>query len=209
MALVTGTPLGNIETQEDIYLEGAPNIYFQDYTADPLFNPDADGFYWNMSGTTAYPAFEIGCPNDVSFTEDLTINDVLCDNVGVKDTIQQRNYIQLEFTIRSFFPLQTLRHLLGGGAVTETAPTQKFGFGQINNDQRWMVYAPKVYNTDDGDYVWIHLNKAKFVEAWTVNMPFGSNWEVTGLRLRAYADTTKPADQYFGMFGRADASVIV
>lgn len=209
MALVTGTPLGNIDTQEDIYLEGAPNIYFQDYTADPLFNPDADGFYWNMSGTTTYPAFEIGCPNDVSFTEDLTINDVLCDNVGVKDTIQQRNYIQLEFTIRSFFPLQTLRHLLGGGAVTETAPTQKFGFGQINNDQRWMVYAPKVYNTDDGDYVWIHLNKAKFVEAWTVNMPFGSTWEVTGLRLRAYADTTKPADQYFGMFGRADASVIV
>ena len=208
MALVTGTPLGNIDTQEDIYLEGAPNIYFQDYTADPLFNPDADGFYWNMSGTTTYPAFEIGCPNDVSFTEDLTINDVLCDNVGVKDTIQQRNYIQLEFTIRSFFPLQTLRHLLGGGAVTETAPTQKFGFGQINNDQRWMVYAPKVYNTDDGDYVWIHLNKAKFVEAWTVNMPFGSNWEVTGLRLRAYADTTKPADQYFGMFGRSDVSVI-
>jgi hypothetical protein len=208
MALTTGTPLGTLETQEDIYLEGAPNIYFQDYTADPLFNPDADGFYWNLSGSATYPAFEIGCPNDVSFTEDLTINDVLCDNVGVKDTIQQRNYIQLEFTIRSFFPLQTLRHMLGGGAVTETSPTQKFGFGQINNDQRWMVYAPKVYNTDVGDYVWIHLNKAKFVEAWTVNMPFGSNWEVTGLRLRAYADTTKPADQYFGMFGRSDVSVI-
>ena len=208
MALVTGTPVGNLDTQEDIYLGGAPNIYFQDYTADPLFNPDGDGFYWNLSGTTPYPVFEIGCPNDVSFTEDLTINDVLCDNVGVKDTIQQRNYIQLEFTIRSFFPLQTLRHLLGGGAVTETTPTQKFGFGQINNDQRWMVYAPKVYNTDVGDYVWIHLNKAKFVEAWTINMPFGSNWEVTGLRLRAYADTTKPADQYFGMFGRSDVSVI-
>jgi hypothetical protein len=208
MALVTGTPVGNLDVQEDIYLEGAPNIYFQDYTADPLFNPDGDGFYWGLSGTTTYPAFEVGCPNDVSITEDLTINDVLCDNVGVKDTVQQRNYVQFEFTIRSFFPFQTLRHMLGGGAVTETTPTQKFGMGQINNDQRWMVYAPRVYNTDVGDYVWIHLNKAKFVDAWTINLPFGNNWEITGLRLRAYADTTKPSDQYFGMWGRSDLSVI-
>ncbi len=209
MPLVTGSPIGNLDTQEDIYLEGSPNIYFQDYLADPLFNPDADGFYWNLSGTSVYPAFEVGCPTDVSLTEDITINDVLCDNVGVKDTIQQRNSLQFEFTIQSFFPLQTLRHMLGGGAVTETSPTQKFGFGPINNDQRWMVYAPKVYNTDVGDYVWIHLNKAKFVEAWTIDMPFGSPWQVTGLRLRAFADTTKPQDQYFGMFGRSDASVIV
>lgn len=209
MPLVTGSPIGNLDTQEDIYLEGSPNIYFQDYLADPLFNPDSDGFYWNLSGTSVYPAFEVGCPTDVSLTEDITINDVLCDNVGVKDTIQQRNSLQFEFTIQSFFPLQTLRHMLGGGEVTETAPTQKFGFGPINNDQRWMVYAPKVYNTDVGDYVWIHLNKAKFVEAWTIDMPFGSPWQVTGLRLRAFADTTKPQDQYFGMFGRSDASVIV
>lgn len=208
MALVTGTPIGNLDVQEDIYLEGAPNIYFQDYTADPLNNPDGDGFYWGLSGTTTYPAFEIGCPNDVSITEDLTINDVLCDNVGVKDTVQQRNYIQFEFTIRSFFPFQTLRHILGGGEVTETSPTQKFGLGQINNDQRWMVYAPKVYNTDTGDYVWIHLNKAKFVDAWTINLPFGNNWDITGIRLRAYADTNKPAAQYFGMWGRSDLSVI-
>jgi len=208
MALVTGTPVGNLDTQEDIYLSDAPSIYFQDYTADPLWNPDGDGFYWGLSGTTTYPAFEVGCPNDVSMTEDITINDVLCDNVGVKDTVQQRNYVQFEFTIRSFFPYQTLRHLLAGGAVTESSPTQKFGMGTINNTQFWMVYAPKVYDTDNGDYIWIHLNKAKFVEAWTVNMPFGSNWEVTGLRLRAFADTTKPSAQQFGMWGRADASVI-
>jgi hypothetical protein len=208
MALVTGTPVGNLDAQEDIYLSDAPSIYFQDYTADPLWNPDGDGFYWGLSGTTTYPAFEVGCPNDVSMTEDITINDVLCDNVGVKDTVQQRNYVQFEFTIRSFFPYQTLRHLLAGGAVTESSPTQKFGMGTINNTQFWMVYAPKVYDTDNGDYIWIHLNKAKFVEAWTVNMPFGSNWEVTGLRLRAFADTTKPSAQQFGMWGRADASVI-
>ena len=48
MALVTGTPLGTINSQEDIYLEGSPNIYFQDAEAPPLFNPDADLFYWGL-----------------------------------------------------------------------------------------------------------------------------------------------------------------
>ena len=44
-SLVTGTPIGSLTVQEDIYLEGAPTIFVQDYNADPLFNPDADGFY--------------------------------------------------------------------------------------------------------------------------------------------------------------------
>jgi hypothetical protein len=208
MALVTGTPEGTLTTQEDLYLEGAPNIYFQDYSAAPMYNPDGDGFYWGLSGTAAYPVYEVGCPTDVSLTEDLTINNVLCDNVGVKDTVQQRNYVQFEFTIQSFFPYDVLRHMLQGGAVTETAPTQKFGMGTISQTQRWMVYCPKVYDVDAADYIWIHLNKAKFVEAWTVAMTFGSPWQMTGIRLRAYADTTKPQAQYFGMWGRLDPSVI-
>jgi hypothetical protein len=98
---------------------------------------------------------------------------------------------------------------LKGGAVTETAPTQKFGFGPINNTQYWMIYAPRVYNTDVGDYVWIHLHKAMFVDAWTIGMAFGTSWSVTGISLRAYADSTKPSAQSFGMFGRSDFSVIV
>ena len=209
MALVTGSAQGVITTQEDLYLEGAPNIYFQDYLADPVYNPDGDGFYWGLSGTSTYPVYEVGCPTDVSLTEDLTINDVLCDNVGVKDTIQQRNFVQFEFTIQSFFPYDVLRHMLQGGAVTETAPTQKFGMGTISQTQRWMVYAPKVYDVDAADYIWIHLNKAKFVDAWSIGMSFGSPWQMTGIRLRAYADTTKPQDQLFGMWGRLDPSVIV
>ncbi len=209
MALVTGTPVGNLDVQEGLYIDSAPNIYFQDYTATPLYNPDADGFYWGMSGTTTYPVYEIGCPTDVAFSENVTINDVLCDTVGVVSTTQQRNYLTLTFTVQSLFPLQTLRILLKGGAVTETAPTQKFGFGPINNTQFWMIYAPRVYNTDVGDYVWIHLHKAMFVDAWTIGMAFGTAWSVTGISLRAYADSTKPSAQQFGMFGRSDASVIV
>ena len=209
MALVTGTPAGNVDTQEGIYVEGAPNIYFQDYTATPLFNPDGNGFYWGMSGTTAYPAYEIGCPSDVALTENLTINDVRCDTVGAVDTVQQRNYVEFTFTLQSFFPLQVLRHILkGGSAVTEADPVQIMGLGAINNDQRWMVYAPKVYNTDVGDYFVIHIHKAKFVDAWTWNMPFGANWNLTGIRLRGYADTTKPANQQFATIMRSDLSAV-
>jgi len=208
MALVTGTPVGTITAAEDLYLEGAPTIYFQDNAASPLYNPDGDGFYWGLSGTATYPAYELGCVTDVSLTENLTINDVLCDNVGVKAVIQQRNYLEFQFTLQSFFPLQTLRHLVKGGTVTETAPTQKFGFGPVNQNQFYMVYAPKVYDEDVGDYVMIHLHKAQFVNAFTLGMSFGTPWQLTGIVLRAMADTAKPSPQTFGMFMRADASVI-
>ena len=209
MALVTGSAVGVIETAEDIYLEGAPSIWFQDSTANPLYNPDADGFYWGMSGTATYNAFEIGCPTNLSLTENLTVNDVLCDNVGTKATIQQRNYIEFTFDLQSFFPFQTLRHLLKMSAVTETAPTQKMGIGTVNNNQFFHVYAPKVYDTTNGDYIWFYLHKAQFIDPWTINMSFGTPWVATGLKLRAFVDTTKPEVQKFGMFGRADASVIV
>jgi len=209
MSLVTGTPLGTITSQEEIYLEGAPTLYIQDYTADPLNNPDTDGFYWGLSGTSVYNVYEIGCVTDVSLTENITINDVLCDNVGVKSTVQQRNFLELVFTVQSFFPFTVLRHMVKGGAVTRTAPTDKFGLGPINNNLNYMVYCPKVYDTDVGDYVVIHLHKAKFVDAWTWNMPFGNNWTLTGLKLRAYADTDKPSVQQFATIMRSDASVIV
>lgn len=210
MALATGTPVGNVDVQEDIYLEGAPTIYFQDATATPLRNPDSDGFYWGMSGTATYPAYELGCVMDVSLTENITMNDILCDNVGVKDTVQQRNYIEFSFTIQSFLPFTVLRHLVKGGAVTQNASehTEKFGLGKINNNLRYMVYAPKVYDEDVGDYILIHIHRAKFVDAFTLNMPFGSQWQLTGIKLRAYADTTKPSAQQFATVVRLDPSVL-
>ena len=208
MALVTGTPVGNLDTQEDLFLEGAPSIFFQDSTANPLHNPDADTFYWGLSGTDVYPVYEVGCPSDVTFTENLTMNDVLCDNVGVKGVVQQRNYFEFQFSIQSFFPLQVLTNLLNGGTVVETSPTQKMPLGKINNDQYWHLYAPKVYNENVGDYVWIYMHKCQFVDAFSIAMTLGNPWKMTGLKMRAFVDSTKPAAQQFGMFGRSDLSAI-
>ena len=49
MSLITGSPAGTIESSEEIYVSKAPYIYFQDYRAKPWYNPDADGFYWQLT----------------------------------------------------------------------------------------------------------------------------------------------------------------
>lgn len=210
MALVTGTPLGTITSQESLYVYNAPSIYFQDATATPLSNPDADGFYWGLSGTATYPVFEVGCPNGVSFTENLTTNDVLCDNVGVSNVIMARNSIDVVFQIQTMFPLSVIRHMLKGGTVSKNTgtKTEKFGFGQPNNNLFFHVYTPKVYDETNGDYVWMYFDRARFVDAWTINANFGQNWSIQGLKLRAFANTARPAAQYFGMMGRCDADVL-
>lgn len=207
-SLITGTPVGNLVTQEDLYIEGSPVIYFQDYTANPLKNPDADGYYWGMSGTTLYPVYEVGCVMDVSLTEGLTMNDVRCDTVGVKDTIQRRDYVDFQFTIQSMFPLSVLRHMMNLSSPTVLTDIEKVGIGPINNVQKYMVYAPKIYDESAGDYVLFHLHKAKFVDAWNMQMAYGEPWKLTGLKLRAYADDTKPTAQRFGVIVRADVSAL-
>lgn len=208
MALVTGSAVGTLISQEEIYLEGAPTIYIQQYEAPLWHSPDANGFYWGLTGTSTYPVYEIGCITDASFTENLNSSDILCDNVGVKDTVQQRNYVQFSFTIQSFFPFSVLRHLLKFGAVIEAAPIEYMPIGKINNNLRYHAWCPKVYDEDVGDYVAIMLHKVKFVDAWTINMPFGSQWQATGIMMRAFVDPTMPAAQQFGSILRADASVI-
>ena len=157
MTLVTGTPKGNITSQDEIYVEGAPYIYIQDYTANPLNNPDADGYHWGLSGTTSYPVFNIGCVQNVSLTEGLTMNQIRCDVVGDKGTIQRRDYIELELTILTVFPLSTLRHMLNLSSPTVSSNIEKVGIGQINNNRSYMAYAPKVYDQDTGDYLLRHL----------------------------------------------------
>lgn len=208
MAIITGTPVGSLTAQEDIYLEGAPTIYIQQYEAPEWHSPDANGFYWGLTGTTAYPVFELGCITDSSFTENLTSSDILCDNIGVKDTVQQRNFVEFSFTVQSLLPFSVLRHLLKFGNVTQSSPTEFMPIGKINNNLRYHAWCPKVYDEDVGDYVAIMLHKVKFVDAWTIDMPFGNQWKATGIKMRAFADTTKPALQQFGVFLRGDSSVI-
>lgn len=209
MSLVTGTPIGNSITQEQTYIEGAASIFVQDYRATPLFNPDAQGYYWGMSGTTTYPYIEIGCVQDVTLTENLTMNDVRCDAVGVVDTIMKRNYVEMNVTILTLLPLKALRHFLKIEAPTIGTGYEKSGIGQINQAQYYHVYSPKVYDEANAYWLAFWLNRAKFVDAWTINQRYGDSWSVTGLKLRAFADTTRPAAQLFGAIFRFDGSGVL
>lgn len=208
MALITGTPIGSVTAQDEIYIEGAPNIWIQDYSANPLNNPDASGYYWGMSGTTVYPAIGIGCVSDVQLTEGLTMNAIVCDTDGQRGMIQRRDYLELNLTIQTLFPLSTLRHTLNLSTPVTVGKLEKMGIGPINNNRYYMVYAPRVYDPDTGDYVLFHFHRCQFVDAWTIDMKGGEAWKVTGLKLRAFNDSTKPASSPFGTIVRADPSAL-
>lgn len=209
MALATGTPLGSITSQEETYIEGAPYIYFQDYRANPLFNPDAQNYYYGMSGTSTYPVYNLGCIENVSLTEGLTMNDIRCDTIGVKDTIQKRDYVDFVLEVKSQLPLTVLRHLLALGTAPATGSGyETAGIARIDNSQKYMVYAPAVYNQSAAGWLLVHLHKAKFVDAWTLNMRYGDAWQLTGIKIRGYADETKPANQIFGVIKRIDLAAL-
>lgn len=208
MSLSTGTPLGNVDTQDEVYVEGSPYIFIQQTEASPLHNPDGSGYYWGMSGTTAYPVFQVGCVQDVSLTEGVTMNAIRCDTEGDKGTIQRRDYVEFNLTILSQFPLSTLRHMLNISAPTVTTGLEISGIGTINNNRYYMAYCPKVYDPDTNDYVVFHLHRAQFVDAWTINMKGGEAWTTTGLKLRAYADSSRPSNQTFGVIVRSDISAL-
>jgi hypothetical protein len=94
------------------------------------------------------------------------------------------------------------------GTTTSASPLEYAPIGKINNNLFYHAWCPKVYDEDVGDYVGIMLHKCKFVDAWTLAMPFGDRWNLTGLKLRAFADTTKPAAQQFGVMLRSDLSAV-
>ena len=209
MSLSTGTPFSTVTSNDELVVEGAPVIYFQDATANPYYNPDGSGFYWGLSGTATYPVYQLGCYVDVALSEDVTVNALRCDTVGDKSAIQKRNYLELSITLKHLFPLAILSKVGNfGDTVVQTGGTEKVGVGKINNNQFYHVWLPQVYDDTTGDFVAFHLHRAQFVDAWTINMPFGNQWQATGIKMRAYADTTKPAAQQFGLWLRGDASVI-
>lgn len=208
MSLLTGTPLGSVTSQEEINITDAPYIYFQDSRATELHNPDADNYYYGLSGTTAYPVYNMGCYQDVQFTEDVTLNVVRCDTVGDKGATQRRNYLEFSFTILHLLPLSVAYNFLNASVPTKTAPFEKMGIGKINNNRFFHLYVPKVYDDDTGDYLIFHIHKAQFVDAWNIGMRSGDPWQVSGVKLRAYADDTKPANQVFATVVRLDPSAI-
>jgi len=207
MALVTGTPVGNVDSKESLWLEGAPSFWVQNYLATPLWNPDAQDYYWGLSGTTSYPAYGVGCVTDVSFGQGITANDIRCDGDGVQGHIQRRDYVEFTFTMQEFLPLAIYTQLANFSDADVGAGYEVVGMGEVDNNKYWMVYAIRVYDQTTGDFLVIHLHKAQFVEPGEIQFRYGQPWIQT-FKVRGFADTAKPSDQRFGVIRRHDPSAL-
>lgn len=206
--LVTGTPLGHIHAQDDIYLDTAPSLWFQDFIAAELNNPDADGFYWGLTGSTTNPVYALECYEGVALTTAYEGNPIRCDTVGDKGQIQKLSHLDLTFTLKTMLPLTTLTNILRGGAVTVTpGATEKMGIGQPNNQQYWHVYGAVVYDETAGDYISFTGHRCQFVDAWTLTFAHGAP-STLAVTMRAFADSAKPSAQTFMTIVRADPSAL-
>ena len=208
MALVTGTPLGTTTDQSDIYIDTALSVWFQDARADLLNNPDADSFYWGLTGSATYSIYSLDCYEDVRFAGNMEMSNIRCDTVGDKAAIQKLSYLDLTFTLKTLLPLATLTHLLRGGTVTTTAGTsEKMGIGQPDNQQYWHAYFASVYDEDNGDYVCVTMHRCQFVDAWEIAFNGFGEPATLGVTLRGFADTDMPASQLFATVVRGDTDI--
>ena len=215
--LGTGTaiPTGPITVGEDVYVEGGPRLFYQPYY-DPdnvecaeANNPDVpDGIYWGLSGTTACPIFEITCYEDITLIDTVTRNPVTCDALGTVDEIQRRDSMELQFTVKSLFPLSQLVSMFRGSSYVLNAAeeSEKFGVGEIPTEL-WHLFFSRIYDSEAGDYVSFTGHRAKFVEATPLGMPYANVWNIA-VTFKLFADRTKPPGQYFGAFVRYDPSVL-
>lgn len=215
--LGTGTaiPTGGITVGEDIYIEGGPRVFFQPYL-NSVTNvecpesraPDADGFFWGLSGTTNCPIFEIGCYEDISLIDTVTRNPVTCDSLGTVDEIQRRDSLELQFTLKSLLPFSQLARYMRGGPVTLNAAeeTEKFGVGELANTL-YHMYFVRIYDADAGDYISATFHRARFVEATPLEMPYAEAWNIAVVA-KVFADRTKPLAQRFATYLRYDPSVL-
>lgn len=203
----TGT-IGVVTAQDDLFIEGAPYIYYQEYTNGfYMHNPDSDNYYWGLSGTASNPVYSLGCYEDVQLGEEVTVNQVRCDRTGDQNAIVKRDRLTLSFTLKSFTPLPTLKPFLRLSDLLTTAPYEKAGLGSIDNNEFYRFYLPAVYDEDADDYVAFTLHRARIVDAFTISFTYGEPWngQVT---VQGFADTTLPNAQRFATVIRHDPSLI-
>lgn len=207
MPLVTGSPVGNVVSQSEIYLEGSPYLYIQDYRATPLNHPDANGYYWNLSGTTTYPIYSLGCIQDTKLTEDVTLNMIRCDTVGDKAAIQRRNFLTVEFQLNSMLPLSVTKVLMNMFDSTTVTGKEFVGISKVNNNIYWQLYAPKVYDEVAGYWIMAHFHRCQITGNFTWDMNINGH-KLTGIKVTALIDETKPSNQLFGVLGNFNTSTL-
>jgi len=206
----TVDPIGPEIAYEDLYIEGGPDIYFQDFEADEQNNPDGDTMYWGLSGTATYPIYNVGCYDDMSISENREETAVTCASLGEVARMQRRSSLEVTLTLKSLLPLEVLNHLIsGGGAVVHNVAeeTEKMGIGSLPQNQYFHVYMARVYDETIGDWISITYHKVQFGSATPLQTPYAAPWTY-GIRMLVLADASMPRAQRFATWIRWDPSAL-
>lgn len=198
-------PTGTIVDAEDIFIEGAPELWFGGVAQ---YSPDADGYYHGITGTPDNIVYRLGCYENFRFQDNVTVNEIRCDTTGLEKTSQTRDFLVVTFDLKSLFPLRRLRHLIRGGPVVWNDPenSEKMGIGEIDNSLFYMVFFSRVYDPVAGDFVSVTGHRCQFTGNFQLQTPYAGAWMISGIEIRFLADPTKPADQRFATMVRVDAS---
>lgn len=199
-------PTGTVNSAEDIFIEGGPTLWFG---GDAQYSPDANGYYWGIVGTTAKPVYKVGCYENFQLSDNVTVNDIRCDTVGVKGSIVRRNYLEATFDLKAFLPLSQLRHLLRlqSSLLVPADDVEYAGIGKISQQDYHKVFLSAVYDEDTGDWLSLTGHRCQFQWNGAWQFKYGEQWMV-GIRLRMYADEDMPSAQLFATLVRYDPSVI-
>lgn len=200
-------PTGTITTADDIFIEGAPEVWFGGVAQ---YSPDLDGFYHGITGTPSEPVYKLGCFENFRFGESVTVNEIRCDASGLAKSSQNRDYLSATLDLKSLLPLSMLTHIIRGGAVTLNAGenAEKMGIGEIDNSVFHKFFFSRVYDEAADDWVSVTGHRCQFTGNFQIAMPYANAWVLTGIEVRMYADTSLPDDQLFATVIRVDDSEI-
>ena len=206
----TGT-VGNIISQEGLFLSGAPIIQMQRRATgvNPLNNPDSRNLYWGLSGTVDAPVYTYACYTDVNFQIDETDTDIQCDVSGPVGTIKRRNKVMVTFTLKSLLSLETMIPIWDLKGFVSGSDYEGGGIGRVNNGPTdyWRVWMPLVYNVDLAGWMGIMVHKARSTGPKELSMTYSDPWSVQ-VELTGYVDELVPANQELATLIRHDVAAL-
>ncbi len=199
-------PTGTINEADDIYIEGGPDLWIGD---DLQYGPDSNGYYWGITGTVANPVQKLGCYENFQIQDNVTINEIRCDTVGVVGNIVRRNYLEITFDLEQLLPLEQLKVLLRWSSSLKdpATDTEYAGIGEINQQDYHIIYFSRIYDADAGDWVSWTATRVQFEWSGAIQMRYGQPWMV-GVRMRCFANADLPSNQRFATVVRYDPSAV-
>jgi hypothetical protein len=81
------------------------------------------------------------------------------------------------------------------------------GMSKINNNIYYMLYAPKVYDEVAGYWIMAHFHRVQITGnfVWDYNI---AGHKLTGIKVTALIDETKPSNQFYGTLARFDKNAL-